>query len=272
MNISYWRTIFAAGLFSFGLLAVAIAEEQGEDESGGATWTEADCETWTSAAQDGTGKGSSWPWPNAFETMEPLVTCGAVALNSDAPCGELLEDPGVACATTVAMFQELRSEPKGRGFVFTAEDYEKCKGESAMAAHCDAIREAALSSDPDKCPAGQMEGFCRALVSLDASLCAKIKDPPGADKECRMQIARVAHYGGGIDGLKNGDEPMRSYAKAATDGKSGCDGLAKAAADACKGSVPKVEAPPTQPEPPAPGSDEPADDGEAAEDPPSAQL
>lgn len=173
-----------------------------------------------------------------------LLTCGAVAADSDELCGLLSGQTASDCRLTRERFHELRTV-KGRSFLMTDQDYKSCRQDKTLAPFCDALREAARSADPNKCPKGMIEGFCRGLVSMDKSQCAgvgTIEDSEQGKAACEKIIDRNKPYAQGLKELaQSGAEPDRDFAKAALGQSDACKALGAKAMQACE----EIAAPPS---------------------------
>jgi len=259
------RRLFATAITALLVCAPvfsAAAEDAADPEEAQpvALRTKDDCKRWMSAAAQGEGAGETTSWPKMEETLENLVTCGAIAQNSAASCQTLEGHAAADCSIVVSTFEELERNPDGRSFVFPDASYAQCTSDSELSPFCDGIREAANANDPSKCPSGMLEKFCQALVSLDRSVCKQIVEPAGANKECEHQVAKLAPYAAGLKKLAtSGPQPLRTFANAALGEKNACAALAEKATGACLASVREPEDPP-----------EPGTTGEGMEDEDSA--
>ena len=197
------------------------------------------CETYV-AALSGHGKDPQLlkdPNVQALARRVPdLVSCTAVATKSDAVCETLGEgEQGKECSDRRSIFNELGRYPKGRGFIFPDRDYEQCRSEKVMAAYCDAIRVAARAGDASKCPAGRLQGFCRAFIALDKSMCEGL----GPQRDCEMQIDRKLVFASGVNELaESGPQPIRALARASLGQADACAAFARSALEACIAGVP----------------------------------
>jgi hypothetical protein len=164
-----------------------------------------------------------------------LVVCRAVATDSDAPCA-LIPDQKDECRILRSILHELRTNPKGRSFVFPDVKYEMCRTDPELAPICDRLRDAARSGDPDKCAGiGDEEASCRAMITLDASRCGKGKDLFG----CRKVIEANQLFAKGLKGLaESGPARERAFAKAALGEADACKPFVQATMGSCPGPTP----------------------------------
>jgi len=228
------------------------------------------------------------------ELVPDLVTCGAVATDSDELC-KLAAGSSGSCLTTRSVFHELRANPKGRGFVFSEAEYQHCRAEMPLKV-CEKMRNAVTSGDPSKCDGqwldktdGRAPGmekarvedmstlctaFCRALVSADKSLCRQLKDPEMM-RRCESQIEDKVVFARGLkDIAATGKPPERDFARAALGEADACKAMMQTAVDKCleRSFTPAVEksAPvtvspnPSGPKPPSPAGPTPKDAGNPA--------
>lgn len=193
-----------------------------------------------------------------------LLTCRAVKEDSDAPCKLLgdkdAEDAIKSCRAMRSTFHELRAYPNGRAFMFNDVQLEGCKEFKPTASHCERFRAAARAGDASKCDGlGEFQSNCRALITLDKSLCTAPKvEEKGADQQdtdnlredCERQVESMKIYADGMRAVAESGSPLEQrLAKAALQQADACAPFADAALKACI-------AKPTQPE--TPGENEPA--------------
>jgi len=234
----------------------------------------ADCERYM-AILSGKKKGSiplDDPQLKAAANGAPdLVTCGAVVADSAELCG-LLSAPD-DCRRLQSVFHELKTNPNGRGFLMSDEEYAECRKGlpeySLDPSMCDVFREAARAGDPSKCPpqgkVEGMEGWCKAIVGLDKSKCVGIggvDDKEQGKKACEKIIDRNEHFAKGLDELaKSGSTLERALASATLGKADACKGFETAAMKACvvEDPTPKAASPQNEPQdPPAPEGTPPA--------------
>jgi hypothetical protein len=193
-----------------------------------------------------------------------LATCGAVASDSPALCKAAGEtDAHNGCLLMQATFQELRAHPKGGRLFFTTGSYEHCRTEITPLI-CEKLRDAVAANDASKCgwkPGEKPEAIpadprhhpkalsaaevrtdfpvmCRALVTLDKSLCSQIKDPD-TKHVCADVIERNAVYATGLKAMaESAPQPQRNLAKAALGQADACESYADTARKACLGTGP----------------------------------
>jgi hypothetical protein len=198
------------------------------------------------------------------EEFRDLATCGAVASDSPALCKAAGEtDAHNGCLLMQATFQLLRAHPKGARLFFTTGSYEHCRTEITPLI-CEKLRDAAAANDPSKCewkPGEKPEAIpadprhhpkaltaaevrtdfplmCRALVTLDKSLCSQIKDSD-TKRVCADVIERNAVYATGLKAMaESAPQPQRNLAKAALGQADACESYAAAARSACLGTGP----------------------------------
>lgn len=202
-----------------------------------------DCERYV-AALSGRGDRELLDAPEVQDLArqaQDFVACSAISRKSSDLCKPV--DP-VKCTLVLSVFEELRANPKGRGFLFPDYEYEKCRADKRTASFCDALREATRTGDPDKCPAGLMHSFCRAFVSLDEAACDRISETEpenldGAKRECKMQVRRFLPYAKGLKGMaESTSSPQREFAKAALGEADACASFEKKAMETCLAIAP----------------------------------
>ena len=202
-----------------------------------------------------------------------LVTCGAVRKNSEDLCKTLLsgtgsdstgsgfipEGPYKNCREQWATFNELRTHPEGRSFMFNDINLQGCRSVTEMAPLCDGIRAAMRSGDPQKCASlGKLESICRAYVTLDTKLC-KSGDPndpyaKNAAADCVKKIQSKAVLAKGLKELAASGPPReRELAKAALGQADACASLEQEAVKACAAATPVPPPPPPAGTSPAAG-------------------
>jgi hypothetical protein len=174
------------------------------------------------------------------DQIPDLVTCGAIRKNTDVPCHTLLAKERareIDCLSMRSMYNELRTYPKGRGFMFDDLKYAECQARGA-GKFCDDFRAALRAGDVAQCDALSNHGYlCRAFVTMDVSACS-----PGAGKDdapdCEKVIERNVLFGKGLDGHRQG-APLRDreFAKAAMGAPVACAALAQTAIDICAASL-----------------------------------
>ncbi len=187
-----------------------------------------------------------------------LVTCGAVATDSDAPCQLLTTDSQIKdCRAMRSIFHELRTYPNGRSFMFDDVKLEECHADPRVASICDNFRKALRSGDASQCSAaGELQGVCRAFIKLDKSLCsAQGKDSKEIVEDCKNTIDRKGFYAKGLKDLaESAPARERTLAKAALGQADACDSYMQAGTDTCVGmeATPAAGGPPPTPLPIAP--------------------
>src|SRR5262249_44897525 len=145
-----------------------------------------------------------------------LVTCSAIAHDSDATCkdfypesknkGDKPDQDRSECRAWRSIMREVHDYPKGRAFVFNDVQYVECQQAKTSSKYCNGFREAARAGDASKCKSlGRYESVCRALIGLDKSLC---KAPTGKDipqqtsaemaRDCAEEIDRVGVFANGL--------------------------------------------------------------------------
>lgn len=184
-----------------------------------------------------------------------LVACGAVATDSDAPCA-LIREQNAECRLLWSVLHELRTNPKGRSFVFPDAKYEMCRTQPNFAPLCDRLRDAARSGDAEKCAGmGDQEAYCRAMITLDKSHCEKAKDHAG----CMKVIEANELFAKGLKGLAEDGPPReRAFAKAALGDADACKSFAQAATASCASQAAPTGAAAATTAVPAPSRDVPA--------------
>jgi hypothetical protein len=202
------------------------------------------------------------PRLRAIATVSPdLVKCGAVAADSDEPCKLLSAVDADECRNLRFVLQQLRTNPKGRAFLMSDEDHANCRRElpkeKLPASLCDEFREAARAGDPSKCPKGDvkgMDGWCRAIITLDKSQCSGIggiEDREQGKAACEKIVDRNKNFGKGLDEMAKSGTPLeRALANAALGKADACKALEADAVKACLSQaeaaaipVPKNDAP-----------------------------
>ncbi len=195
------------------------------------------------------------------QVFRDLATCGAVASDSPALCKAMGEtDAHSGCLLMQGTFQLLRAHPKGGRLLFTTGSYEHCRTEITPVI-CEKLRDAVAANDASKCewkPGEKPEAIpadarhhpkaltaaqvrtdfplmCRALVTLDKSLCSQIKDPD-SKRVCADVIERNAVYAAGLKSMaESAPQPQRDLAKAALGQADACQPYTDAARKACMG-------------------------------------
>lgn len=185
-----------------------------------------------------------------------LVTCGAVWRDSADFCKLAAVNAVTDCRETTAVFHELRANAGKRTFVFTDEDWQRCRGVPALVPACDAIRAALRSGNAADCgQAGGAEGICRAYLTLDRSQCdltgelaqaefslpdvkegepASIKIKEAAIADCRRKIERRTVLDQGLEQVAaSGPLPERELARAALRRADACEAAREAARAWC---------------------------------------
>jgi hypothetical protein len=127
-------------------------------------------------------------------------------------------------------FHELRTNPAGRSYMFPDVAYETCRAQ-ASASVCDRVREATRAADADKCKgAGDLEAWCRAVITLDESVCAKAKEKKG----CQKGIEASSAFAKGLKVLaESGSTRDQAFAKAALGDADACTAFVQNAVAAC---------------------------------------
>lgn len=166
-----------------------------------------------------------------------LVTCGAVLSKNDKLC-DYLEEGAAQCSKRWSMIEEVRSNPKGRSFIFSERDHKRCVKDEHMAPFCDALRDAAASGDPAKCPSGKFESVCKAIVSLDKSRCEQAKKGAEGSADlrdwCVKAVEMSALFAKGLEELaKSGPAYERDLARAALGRPDACAAYETEAIQAC---------------------------------------
>jgi hypothetical protein len=167
-----------------------------------------------------------------------LVTCGAVASKSDALCAPLGDVDAALCRKRWSMIEDLRSNPKGRAFIFSERDYQSCVKDERMAPFCDGLRAAAASGDPGKCPPGKFQSVCKAVVSLDKSMCEQATTHPEGSGElrdwCIKAVEMNTAFSKGLDELAKSGPPLeRNLARAALGQGDACAAYEAEAMKSC---------------------------------------
>jgi hypothetical protein len=188
------------------------------------------------------------------DQLPDLVACGAVRKNSDALCQKLLTKDRtqlIACLSTRSTYNELRTNPKGRGFLFDDVKYTECQA-SGAGAFCDDFRAALRAGDTAKCDALKQYGaLCRAFVTMDVSACNT--SSPDETPDCVKVIERNALFGKGLEAIAKGGPPSdREFATAAMGAPGACAALAQKAMDLCAGSLQPEPGQPTDQGTPGP--------------------
>jgi hypothetical protein len=105
---------------------------------------------------------------------------------------------------------------------------------------CDAFRDALRAADPAKCPTGSvqgMDGWCRAIVSLDKSQCmgiGGIEDREQGKEACEKIVDRHKGFGKGLEEMAKSGTPLeRALANAALGKADACKPLEADAVKAC---------------------------------------
>ena len=187
--------------------------------------------------------------------MPELATCGAVRRDSDELCGVLEENQSMNCRSTLSVYHEMRTYPKGRSFMMDDVKIKECREHPELAPFCDPFREALRSGDLSKCAStGDLQFLCKAYISLDKSLCQAdaadiegltAESRKGLEKDCRKAIDAQAPRAQGLKGLaESGSAVERERAKAALRQKDACAPLAQTASDMCVGNTIVVEGTP----------------------------
>jgi len=243
--------ILVAALVLFSILIAAAAPAAEGSDSPAAEPTKDkrpsfraskfNCDRWVEAVTGGKKDDANFGGTvlaSVLHQAPGFVTCAAISKEDEDLC-DLAADTR-QCREDFAIFREMRTNPKGRGFLIPADDYNDCKTQAEMSPFCDQMREAALAGDPNLCPAGMMEAYCRAFISLDKSACRALTEPEGISEECLKQIERKGRYAVGLDALaESGSERDRAFANAALKHPGACAALAKKAGDVCARLVPK---------------------------------
>jgi hypothetical protein len=188
-----------------------------------------------------------------------LIACRAVATGSDASCALVPENKD-ECRLLWSILHELRTNPQGRSFMFPDIKYQMCRADPDVAPICDRLRDALRSGDPKKCAGiGSEEATCRAMVSLDKSLCGKGDDRFG----CTKAIEAGVVFSKGLKSLAESGPPReRALAKAALGEADACESFARAALEDCpaptttsttNAAVPTTTVPTPSRDVPAPG-------------------
>jgi hypothetical protein len=263
--------------------AAGEADEAGGDEAGGAkgavveTLDPADCKE-LAALLSGRKSDSAAMDDEQLKTLAgetpETVTCGAVRADSDALC-QLLLDPNAMrpCQETRSSFHELRVNPKGRGFLMGDAQMEACRSFPGTAPYCEKFRAAALAGDDSACADfGEIASLCRALITLDKSLCKAPQGElfEGSDEgqsqtygaamaaDCVKQVQRGEVYAKGLKSLaESGPARERVLARAALGQDDACEMLEKAAVDKCASMPGLGGAPPSGDKAPPPAPEEP---------------
>jgi hypothetical protein len=163
------------------------------------------------------------------ERVLDVACCSAVATDSDEPCA-LVAEKKDECRLMRSTYHELRTNPAGRSYMFPDVAYDACRAQMS-ASVCDHIREATRAGDADKCKgAGDLEMWCRAVITLDESLCAKAKEKKG----CQKGIEASRAFAKGLKALaESGSERDQAFAKAALGEAEACTAFVKGAVAAC---------------------------------------
>jgi hypothetical protein len=189
-----------------------------------------------------------------------LLTCRAVKEDSDEPCKLLDNENAVnSCRAMRSTFHELREHPNSRAFMFNDVQYEACQGIPPLQQFCEKARAAARAGDPSKCDGlGEFKSNCRAIVTLDKSLCTapKVEGLQGRDQgssqtyaenireDCRHSIESMSVYASGLKGIAKSGPPLdQQLAKAALQEPDACTSFANAAAKTCAATASPAEAP-----------------------------
>jgi hypothetical protein len=179
-----------------------------------------------------------------------LLTCRAVKDDSDEPCKLLGDEKAIkSCRARRSIFHEWRAYPNGRAFMFNDVQFEDCRNFKAFEPYCEAFRAAARAGDASKCTAvGEFQSLCRALITLDKSLCSapKGKEFQGRDKgnsqtwaeevakDCERQVESMALYPKGMKAVADSGAPLdRQLAKAALGQPDACAPSVDHAIEAC---------------------------------------
>lgn len=218
-----------------------------------------DCERYTSAIAGGI-KDKALLEKSELRTivnaLPELALCGAVKADSDALC-KLMQHglDATECRAKQSTFHELRTNPKGRGFMFNDVQFESCNNFEPLKPYCKTFREAARAGDAGKCAGlGEVASMCKALITMDKSLCqapkggafeGKDKSKPDSGtyaqdmaKDCVQQIEKMADYGKGLKALAESSSPIESeLAKAALGQADACSSWAKAAMPKCTAAL-----------------------------------
>jgi hypothetical protein len=173
------------------------------------------------------------------DQVPDLVVCGAVRRDSDAPCSRLTDNSqAIGCRSSRSTFSELKTYPKGRGFMFDETKYTECKSDPEVRMPCDAFRAAMRAADPAQCESlGPIAYLCRAYIALDTSQCSPAAGQ-APDADCVKIIERNAHLGKGLEALVTSGSPLeQEFAKSALQRDDACAALAQAAMDDCTGGL-----------------------------------
>lgn len=227
----------------FSILAAAVAQAASDGEASAAKPTPAQrllaskvtCDqaikVLSGNAKTRSGKASGEMSAIAFQVPD-FVTCKAIEKNAASLCE--LAGGGSTCVDTFNAFSEMRAHPKGRGYLFSAQDLVYCKKQDELAPYCDKIREAAIKGDPDLCPTGVLETYCRAFIGMNEDACRALTEPEGAAEECLKQIDRRGVYAGNLESFaKSGSEKEKAFARAALGKAGACAAYEQKARDAC---------------------------------------
>jgi len=189
-----------------------------------------------------------------------LLACGAVLSNSDDLCKRLMPNergPSRVCPHMRGIFSELRTYPKGRGFMLADVDWEEIEPIRLLApASFNALRDTLRSGDLSKCAqTGDLQSICQAYMTLDPSQCrvlgkladaevqfpapkkgdpAKVKIKAPFEENCRRTIESRKFLAGGLEELaKSGPPTERELAKAALGQADACASYVSAAVQSC---------------------------------------
>jgi hypothetical protein len=167
------------------------------------------------------------------ERVLDVACCRAVATDSDEPCA-LVPEKKDECRLFRSTFHELRTNPTGRSYMFPDVADEACRAQTSSSV-CDRLREATHSGDAEKCKgAGDQEAWCRAVITLDESVCAKAKEQKG----CQKGIEASRMFAKGLKALAESGPPReQAFAKAALGDAEACTAFAEAAVGACTGVI-----------------------------------